>query len=104
MYVALPSCKSPEGTNQSFLDQCHSLNDLSPLTFPLPTLGFRLRTTSADIHFGRGVAIIQGLDPDKYSLKENVVLYGGISSHIADKRGAQSAEFDVLSLFVVSHI
>jgi hypothetical protein len=99
--VSLAIHGSSERTNQGFLDQCHNLNDLSPSTFPLPTLGPRLRTTSADIHFGRGVAIIQGLDPDKYSLKENVVLYGGISSHIGDKRGAQSAELDVLSLCVV---
>ena len=67
--------------------------------FLLPTLGPRLRSTSEDVHLGRGLAIIKGLDPDKYSLKENIILFAGISSYIGDKRGSQGPECDLLSSY-----
>ena len=65
--------------------------------FSLPTLRPRLRSISKAIHLGRGLAIIKGLDPDKYSLKENIILFAGLSSYIGDKRGSQGPEFDLLS-------
>ena len=68
-------------------------------TFPLPTLRPQLRSISKDVHRGRGLAIIKGLDPDKYSLKENIILFAGLSSYIGDKRGSQGPECDLLSLY-----
>ena len=51
------------------------------------------------MHFGRGLAIIAGLDPDKYSLKESIILFAGLSSYIGDRRGSQGPELDILSSY-----
>ena len=67
--------------------------------FPLPNLGPRLRSISEDLHLGRGLAIIKGLDPDRYPLKENITLFAGLSSYIGDKRGSQGPELDILSSY-----
>lgn len=80
-------------------DQRLDLNDISISTFPLPTLWPRLRSISKGVHLGRGLAIITGLDPDRYSLKENIILFAGLSSYIGDKRGSQGPELDVLSSY-----
>ena len=70
---------------------------ISQSTFPLPKLGPILRTKSADIHDGKGAVVIRGLDPEKYSLRTNIIMFAGLSSYIGDQRGLQSAMYDVLS-------
>jgi hypothetical protein len=65
------------------------LGFISPSTFPLPTLLSVLRLTSYNIHFGRGFAVLRGLDVDSYSREENIIIYAGISSHIGSIRGRQ---------------
>ncbi|KAF2732073.1 Clavaminate synthase-like protein [Polyplosphaeria fusca] len=72
-------------------------NDISRVTFPLPTLGPRLRAISADLHRGSGLAILKNLQPDKYTPWENMVLYAGIASYIGDVRGTQSGSNHVLT-------
>ena len=63
-------------------------------TFPLPAeLSARLRSVSVTIHEGRGFEIVRGLSPHKYSGKENVVLFAGIASHVADRRSRQLRKF-----------
>ncbi|KAL6713798.1 hypothetical protein ACLMJK_008290 [Lecanora helva] len=58
-------------------------------TFPLPTLNSVLDCVSKEIHDGKGFAVLRGLDPKKYSTLDNVLLYVGITSHIAEIRGCQ---------------
>jgi hypothetical protein len=61
-------------------------------TFPLPSLGARLEKVSEIIHEGRGFVILRGLQPDKYSNLDNILLYLGVTSYIAETRGMQ--DFD----------
>jgi hypothetical protein len=44
------------------------------------------------IHDGRGFVVLRGLQPDKYSNFDNILLYLGVTSYIAEKRGMQ--DFD----------
>ncbi|CVL09167.1 hypothetical protein FPRO06_13377 [Fusarium proliferatum] len=62
-------------------------------TFPLPTLHGELRRLSRELHFGHGFFVIRGLDVDRYSREENIIIYAGVSSHIGSIRGRQDAYF-----------
>jgi hypothetical protein len=66
-------------------------------TFQLPTLGPRLRELSREIHYGKGILVIRGLQPEQRCLRDNILLFTGIASHIADQRGVQGREHDYLS-------
>lgn len=57
--------------------------------FPLPTLSLKLRSLAAELTNGVGFFHIRGLDPMQYSNETNVIIYLGISSYIAEKRGRQ---------------
>jgi hypothetical protein len=35
---------------------------------------------------GRGFFILRGLDPKKYSARDNVILYAGIASYVAQSK------------------
>ncbi|KAK0721968.1 hypothetical protein B0T26DRAFT_196719 [Lasiosphaeria miniovina] len=67
-------------------------DDVNRDTFPLPSLGSRLGDVSKTIHDGRGFTILRGLEPDKYSSFDNILLYLGVTSYIAETRGMQ--DFD----------
>jgi hypothetical protein len=67
-------------------------DDVDPSTFPLPNLYYRLIEASEIIHNGRGFVVLRGLDPDKYTSFDNILLYLGVTSYIAEKRGMQ--DFD----------
>jgi hypothetical protein len=73
-------------------------SDVSPETFPLPTLGPKLRRMALDIHSGRGFAVVRGLDPDEFSQEDNVLIFLGISSYIAELRGRQDENGSMLSM------
>lgn len=65
------------------------LEYVSQESFPLPTLGDKLKTFAAELTTGVGFFHIRGLDPRRYSNQTNIVLYLGISSYIGGKRGRQ---------------
>ncbi|KAK3390087.1 hypothetical protein B0H63DRAFT_107041 [Podospora didyma] len=67
-------------------------DDVNPDTFPLPNLGSRLADVSKTVHDGRGFVVLRGLQPDKYSNFDNILLYLGVTSYIAETRGMQ--DFD----------
>ncbi|EAQ84189.1 hypothetical protein CHGG_10593 [Chaetomium globosum CBS 148.51] len=71
-------------------------NEVSPTTFPLPTLGPKLRQISADVHRGRGFAVVRGLKPDEFSPEDNVLVFLGISCYVGVKRGRQDEEGNML--------
>ncbi|KAH7325571.1 hypothetical protein B0I35DRAFT_474332 [Stachybotrys elegans] len=63
-------------------------------TFPLPTLHGELRRLSRELHFGHGFFVLRGLDVDRYTVEENIIIYTGVSSHIGSIRGRQDAYFE----------
>ncbi|OWY50321.1 Clavaminate synthase-like protein [Alternaria alternata] len=63
-------------------------------TFHLPSLHSELRRLSHELHFGHGFFVLRGLDVDRYTREENIIIYTGISSHIASIRGRQDAYLD----------
>jgi hypothetical protein len=72
-------------------------DEVSPSTFPLPTLGPRLQRIAVDIHRGKGFAVIRGLNPDELSPEDNVLAFLGISGYIGATRGRQDEEGNMLS-------
>ncbi|KAK3680898.1 hypothetical protein B0T22DRAFT_388678 [Podospora appendiculata] len=71
-------------------------NEVSPITFPLPTLGPKLVGIAVDIHRGKGFAVIRGLDPEAYSAEDNALIFLGISSYIGAKRGRQDEDGNMM--------
>ncbi|RXW23662.1 hypothetical protein EST38_g2214 [Candolleomyces aberdarensis] len=69
----------------------------SSTTFPLPTLGPVLRALSEELHNGRGFFVLRTIPIESYTRSDIVLLYVGISSHIAPLRGLQDANGGVLS-------
>jgi hypothetical protein len=63
-------------------------------TFPLPNLHAELRRLSDELHFGHGFFVLRGLDVDKYTREENIIIFTGLSSHIGSIRGRQDAYLD----------
>ncbi|KAL7619802.1 hypothetical protein AAE478_010347 [Parahypoxylon ruwenzoriense] len=63
-------------------------------TFPLPNLHAELRQLSDELHNGHGFFVIRGLRVDEHSREENIIIYAGLSAHIAPQRGRQDSKFD----------
>ncbi|KAK3367664.1 hypothetical protein B0H63DRAFT_442306 [Podospora didyma] len=72
-------------------------DQLTPRTFPLPTLARKLEHLSNIIHFGQGFFVIRGLDPHRYSPSERVLAYAGITSYVGSTRACQDAGGSKLS-------
>ncbi|KAK0731222.1 hypothetical protein B0H67DRAFT_64429 [Lasiosphaeris hirsuta] len=62
---------------------------VDPNSFPLPTLGLKLKALSSDVHHGKGFCVIRGIDPASYSVEDLTMVYLGIQSYIAEQRGRQ---------------
>ncbi|XDG04988.1 hypothetical protein ABKA04_004603 [Annulohypoxylon sp. FPYF3050] len=71
-----------------------SLGHINQETFPLPKLHSELRRLSDELHNGHGFFVIRGLRVDEHPREENIIIYAGISAHIAPKRGRQDKKFD----------
>ncbi|KAJ5637417.1 hypothetical protein N7490_007296 [Penicillium lividum] len=69
------------------------LGTLALSTFPLPFLHPVLRSVSENLHLGYGFTLIRGIPVEIYSREENIIIYVGISSHIAAIRGRQDHQF-----------
>lgn len=74
-----------------------SFGYISAKTFPLPTLGPQLRKLSHELHHGRGFFVLRTIPVESYSREDNVLLYAGVSSYIANVRGLQDKNGGVLS-------
>ncbi|KAJ3541802.1 hypothetical protein NM208_g4434 [Fusarium decemcellulare] len=76
---------------------------LTAETFPLPQeLHDRLRKISHDVYEGRGFGVLRGLRPEIFTEEENVLVYGGISSHVAPERGFQDVNRELVTCHVIS--
>lgn len=63
--------------------------------FLLPALGPRLAYLARDLHEGKGIFVIRGLNPGDYSHEDNLLIFLGISSYIGSKRGKQTDDGSV---------
>ncbi|KAI0834245.1 Clavaminate synthase-like protein [Hypoxylon sp. FL0890] len=77
-----------ENAARAFEDQSIPLSSISTENFVLPQeLKDSLRQVSDQCYYGRGFTVVQGLDPTKYSPELNVILYAGITTHVAPQHG-----------------
>ncbi|KAH8203937.1 hypothetical protein TruAng_001879 [Truncatella angustata] len=67
---------------------------ISTETFPLPALHVELRRLSNELHSGYGFFVIRGLRVEQYTREENLIIYAGVSSHIAPQLGRQDHKFN----------
>jgi len=51
---------------------------------------------ASQLDFGCGFFVLRGFEPRNYSPDENVILYAGIASYVADKRGRQDERGNML--------
>jgi hypothetical protein len=78
------------------------LDEVDKSTFLLPTLGAILTDMSECVHRGRGFFVLRGLKPSSYSREDNVIIYLGISSYIAERRGRQNQNGLMMSEYSTS--
>ena len=71
-----------------------SLPHISTETFVLPTLHAELRRLSHELHSGHGFFVIRGIKVEEHTREENVIIYAGISAHIAATRGRQDHKYN----------
>lgn len=70
------------------------IGHVSQETFPLSNLHQTLRGISKEIHLGHGFKVVRGVPVSGYTREENIILYAGISCHIAPLRGRQDTTYD----------
>ncbi|KAL2846479.1 hypothetical protein BJX68DRAFT_256390 [Aspergillus pseudodeflectus] len=71
-----------------------SFGHITQEAFPLPELHPELRRLSDELHSGHGFFVIRGLRVDEHTREENIIIYAGISAHIAPQRGRQDHKYD----------
>ncbi|KAI1324203.1 hypothetical protein F5Y16DRAFT_381553 [Xylariaceae sp. FL0255] len=74
---------------RSFLRQEIDGDLVDCTNFPLPQLGPRLRELSLGLYNASGFFLLRGTDQDNYSVEEMTVIFLGIQSYVAVKRGRQ---------------
>lgn len=67
-------------------------------TFPLPQLKKKLLALTVELHEGKGFFVLRGLNPADYTPEDNIIIYLGISSYIAETRGKQDDAGNMLCL------
>ncbi|KAF8541099.1 hypothetical protein BDD12DRAFT_986806 [Trichophaea hybrida] len=88
-----------EGALEHFKSLERPISSVGRKTFPLPILGPKIIALSAKLYGennGRGFFILRGLDPKKYDAKDNVIIYAGMSSYVAERRGRQDEKNNYL--------
>jgi hypothetical protein len=68
------------------------IGHVSQETFPLPSIAPILRKKAEALQSGRGFFVLRGLQVDKYSTEENIIIYTGVSSYIGSIRGRQDSK------------
>jgi hypothetical protein len=64
-----------------------SRGNISPQTFPLPQLiSGKLRNINEEVNNGRGFVVLRGITVSDYSEEDVIVLYAGLTSHVASHR------------------
>lgn len=70
------------------------LGYISQETFPLTLTHKALRDISNEVHNGRGFKVLRGLPVAEHTREENVIIYAGLSAHVAPIRGRQDHQFE----------
>ncbi|KAF2630582.1 Clavaminate synthase-like protein, partial [Macroventuria anomochaeta] len=70
--------------------------EISPENFLLPKLGDKLRQGALDVHSGRGFVTLRGIDFDRYSCEDGILIFLGISSYFGEKRAKQDDQGNML--------
>jgi hypothetical protein len=52
----------------------------------------KLRAVSDAVYTGIGFKVVHGLDPTKYTEKQNAIIYAGVASHVGSQRGFQDRD------------
>jgi hypothetical protein len=55
---------------------------ITPVTFPLPTLGRYLAGLGDELRYGRGFLLLRGLPRERYSVDDTARIYIGLGAHI----------------------
>ncbi|PHH62269.1 hypothetical protein CDD82_2023 [Ophiocordyceps australis] len=82
---------------QNFKSLALDVDDVAQANFVLPNLGPRLVPAAKQIHEGRGFVVVKGLEASRYSPRDSIIVFLGISAYIADQRGLQDRKGNVLS-------
>ncbi|KAI0843018.1 Clavaminate synthase-like protein [Hypoxylon sp. FL0890] len=69
---------------------------VSRANFSLPKLGSKLDELSQDIHNGKGLCVVRGINPEEYSVEDLTIIWLGIQAYIADQRGCQDHRGNML--------
>ncbi|ORX98191.1 hypothetical protein BCR34DRAFT_577451 [Clohesyomyces aquaticus] len=72
------------------------IRDLSRQNFPLPRLSKQLEKLRNELHDGKGFFVLRGIDPTRYSVEDNVLIFVGVSCYIGEKRGRQDQDGNML--------
>ncbi|KAM0330682.1 hypothetical protein ACHAQA_003634 [Verticillium albo-atrum] len=72
--------------------------DLRRADFPLPTLGPVLRRLAVNIYDGLGVQVLRGFPVQAYDKKDQVLVFLGVNSWIADQRLDQGAKRGIVHI------
>ncbi|KAK2614633.1 hypothetical protein N8I77_001442 [Diaporthe amygdali] len=72
-----------------FKSLCKWGDEISPETFPLPTLKSKLKELKDEIFEGRGFFVLRGLDPVQLCIEDNILIYIGVAKYIAGLIGKQ---------------
>ena len=65
------------------------LGNICQKTFPLASLGQKLRACSAELHNGKGFFVLRGFPVDILSREDCIIAYTGVSSYVGSLRGWQ---------------
>ena len=74
----------------ALLDSGARLDAICKETFPLPLLQEHLIEKRLELHKGCGLVVFRGIDPSRYSRRENIIIFAGLSSHLSEQRGRQT--------------
>lgn len=74
------------------------VSEVNRSNFPLPTFGEKLKGLSTVVHDGPGFFVLRGLDPNDLSKLDNAILFVGVSSYLAERRGRQNQDGMMLSM------
>lgn len=64
-------------------------------TFPLRALGPILEAVAHNIHEGTGFSLLRGLNTQKYTDEDNLIIFLGLGSHIGSQRGKPRLAFPI---------
>ncbi|OCL06212.1 Clavaminate synthase-like protein [Glonium stellatum] len=74
----------------AYHDSGARLDAICKETFPLPLLQERLAEKRLELHKGCGLVVVRGIDPSRYSHRENIIIFAGLSSYLSERRGRQT--------------